>query len=77
VAALKAAAPEAYYQRLFAEYIAAKKALGEATDHITEPTFRSRIQSMEAEAAQKHGRPRSLQVKRADKEVQLLAVPLT
>lgn len=77
VAALKAEAPEAYYQRLFSEYIAAKKALGEATDHITEPTFRSRIQSMEAEAAQKHGRPVRYQVKRADKEVQLLAVPLT
>jgi hypothetical protein len=32
---------------------------------------------MEAEAAQKHGRPVRYQVKRADKEVQLLAVPLT
>ena len=76
VAALKGEADESYYQRLYAEYIAAKKALGETTDHITEPTFRSRIQSMETEAAQKHGRPVRYQVKRADKEVQLLAVPL-
>ncbi len=68
---------EAYYLRLFAEYIAAKKELSEATDHITEPTFRARIQAMEAEAAQKHGRPVRYQVKRADKEVQLLAVPLS
>ena len=77
VAALKNEAAEVYYQRLYSEYIAAKKALGEATDHITEPTFRSRIQSMEAEATQKHGRAVRYQVKRADKEVQLLAVPLS
>lgn len=76
-AALKNEDAEMYYQRLYAEYIAAKKALGEATDHITEATFRSRIQSMESEASQKHGRPVRYQVKRADKEVQLLAVPLT
>ncbi len=76
-AALAGEPAESYYQRLFAEYIAAKKALSEATDHITEPTFRARIQSMEAEAAQKHGRPVRYQVKRADKEVQLLAVPLS
>ena len=77
VAALKNEAAEVYYQRLYVEYIDAKKALGEATDHITEPTFRARIQSMEAEAAQKHGRAVRYQVKRADKEVQLLAVPLS
>jgi hypothetical protein len=75
--ALASEPAEAYYLRLYGEYIAAKKALGEATDHITEPTFRGRIQSMEAEAAQKHGRPVRYQVKRAEKEVQLLAVPLS
>jgi hypothetical protein len=75
--ALASEPAEAYYLRLYGEYIAAKKALGEPTDHITEPTFRGRIQSMEAEASQKHGRPVRYQVKRAEKEVQLLAVPLS
>ncbi len=75
--ALASEPAEAYYLRLYGEYISAKKALGEPTDHITEPTFRGRIQSMEAEASQKHGRPVRYQVKRAEKEVQLLAVPLS
>ncbi len=65
-----------YYSRLYAEYIAAKKALGEATDHISESAFAGRIQSMEADAAQKYGRPVRYQVHARNKEVVLLAVPL-
>ena len=41
------------------------------------PRLLQSVASMEAEAAQKHGRPVRYQVKRADKEVQLLAVPLS
>jgi hypothetical protein len=72
-----AAEPSAqYYSRLYGEYIAAKKALGEATDHISEGAFAGRIQSMEADAAQKYGRPVRYQVHARNKEVVLLAVPL-
>ncbi len=69
--------PETYYARIYAEYITAKKALGEATDHITEETFRTRIQGMERDASQKHGRPARYHVKASGKEVVLLAVPLS
>jgi hypothetical protein len=65
-----------YYERLYREYITAKKALGEAVDHITEDTFKSRIQGMEQDAAGKHGRPVRYQVQSNGREVVLLAVPL-
>jgi hypothetical protein len=72
-----AAEPAAqYYARLYGEYISAKKALGEATDHISESAFAGRIQSMEQDAAQKYGRPVRYQVHARNKEVVLLAVPL-
>jgi methyl-accepting chemotaxis protein len=65
-----------YYGRIYREYIAAKKAIGEATDHIAEQAFAARIQAMEQEAAQKYGRPVRYQVQQRAKEVVLLAVPL-
>ncbi|HLK40470.1 MAG TPA: MXAN_5187 C-terminal domain-containing protein [Polyangiaceae bacterium] len=65
-----------YYSRLYREYIGAKRAIGESTDHITEQAFTSRIQSMEADAAQRYGRPVRYQVHARNKEVVLLAVPL-
>ncbi|MDB4946545.1 MAG: hypothetical protein JWP97_6079 [Labilithrix sp.] len=76
-AARLAAEPEgAYYARLYGEYIAAKKALGEPVDHITDATFRTRIQGMEQDAQTKHGRPVRYQVQSNGREVVLLAVPL-
>ncbi|MFO0675659.1 MAG: MXAN_5187 C-terminal domain-containing protein [Polyangiaceae bacterium] len=76
-AAALAAEPEgAYYGRIYREYITAKKALGEQTDHITEATFVGRIQSMEKEAAGKEGKPVRYQVKATGREVVLIAVPL-
>jgi hypothetical protein len=73
-----AAEPAAhYYARIFKEYIAAKSAIGESTSHITEATFTARIQSMEADAGQKYGRPVRYQVQARNKEVILLAVPLS
>ncbi len=65
-----------YYARIYREYINAKKALGEQTDHITEQAFATRIQGMERDASQKYGRPVRYQVHARNKEVVLLAVPL-
>jgi hypothetical protein len=65
-----------YYARIYREYIGAKRANGEATDHITEQAFATRIQAMERDAAQKYGRPVRYQVQARNKEVVLLAVPL-
>ena len=65
-----------YYARIYREYIAAKRAIGEPTDHISEQAFAARIQSMEQDATQKYGRPVRYQVHARNKEVVLLAVPL-
>ncbi len=76
IQALAAEPPPAYYERIYHEYITAKKALGEATDHITQQAFTTRIQSMEQDAMTKHGRPVRYQVQARQKEVVLIAVPL-
>ena len=73
---LAAEQPAQYYARIYREYVAAKRAIGEATDHITEQAFATRIQGMEQEAAQKHGQRVRYQVQARNKEVVLLAVPL-
>ncbi len=67
---------EQYYARLYSEYMAAKRSLGEQVDHITSAAFQSRIQGMETEAQSKHGRPVRYQVQVNGREVVLLAVPL-
>jgi len=66
----------AYYPRIFAEYIAAKKALGEPTEQITEATFVARIQEMEREASGRLGKAVRYQVASNGREVSLLAIPL-
>ena len=76
-ARLAAEPADAYYGRLYREYIAAKKALGEQTDHITDAAFRSRIQGMEQDAASKQGKPVRYHVQSNGREVVLLAVPLS
>jgi methyl-accepting chemotaxis protein len=68
--------PADYYARIYLEYIAAKKALGEATEQITETTFVQRIQDMEREASGKLGKAVRYQVASNGREVSLLAVPL-
>jgi len=73
---LAAEPADAYYARLYGEYINAKKALGEQVDHITDAAFRSRIQGMEQDATAKHGRPVRYHVQSNGREVVLLAVPL-
>jgi hypothetical protein len=76
VARLAAEPANDYYARIYREYISAKRALGEATDHITEQAFATRIQGMERDAAAKSGRPVRYEVRSSGKEVVLLAVPL-
>jgi len=73
---LAAEPAEAYYARLYREYISAKKSLGEQVDHITDQAFKSRIQGMEQDAASKQGRPVRYHVQSNGREVVLLAVPL-
>ncbi len=75
-AKLAAEPADAYYARLYREYIAAKKALNEQVDHITDAAFKSRIQGMETDASSKHGRPVRYHVQSNGREVVLLAVPL-
>jgi len=76
IAQLAAEPPAQYYARIYREYVTAKRAIGEATDHITEQAFASRIQAMEKDATSKYGRPVRYQVQARNKEVVLLAVPL-
>jgi hypothetical protein len=73
---LAAEPPAQYYARIYREYITAKRGLGEAVEHITEQAFASRIQGMETDASQKHGKPVRYHVAQRGREVVLLAVPL-
>ncbi len=75
-AALAAEPPAQYYGRLFNEYIAAKRQLGDPVDHITQQAFIARIQGSEQEMTAKHGRPVRYQVQMRDGSVVLIAVPL-
>ncbi len=76
VQALAAEPADQYYGRIYQEYIAAKKSLGEQTDHITPQAFQGRLQSMESDAMQKHGKPVRYQVQTRGREVILVAVPV-
>jgi hypothetical protein len=69
--------PESVYQdRIFQEYIAAKRQVGDPTDHITREEFLGRIAKSEAETEQKTGKPVRYKVEVKGKEVQLIAIPL-
>lgn len=67
---------EQYYSRLYNEYIAAKKGLGEDVAAITPDVFKTRIQSMEQDALKQHGKPVRYQVHVNGREVQLLMVAI-
>ncbi len=75
-AALAAENADTYYRRLYNEYIAAKRQLGEPVDHITFDAFIGRIRASEAETSQKQGRPVRYQVQLRGNAVVLIAVPL-
>ena len=76
VAALRAEPTDAYYTRLYAEYIAAKRQIGDPVDHITKDAFVGRMKQSEAEAQAKQGKPVRYRVELRGREVMLLAVPL-
>ncbi|AUX45980.1 hypothetical protein SOCE26_074820 [Sorangium cellulosum] len=67
---------DAYYTRIFAEYIAAKRSLGDPVDHITRDAFVARLKASEQDLGQKHGKPMRYKIEVRGKEVVLLAVPL-
>jgi hypothetical protein len=73
--ALHAEPPDAYYRRIFEEYIEGKRSLGDPTDHITFPAFVERIMASERELGDKHGKPVRYKVEVRGREVVLLAVP--
>jgi hypothetical protein len=67
---------DAYYARLYREYISAKRGLGDPVDHITREAFVARIRATEQEMSQKYGRPVRCQVQLRDAGIVLIAVPL-
>lgn len=72
---LKMEPEAAYYSRLFGEYIAARKSVGEPTDHITQDAFVQKIRGLETDSAEK-GKVVRYKVELRGKEVTLIAVPL-
>lgn len=74
--ALREESEEAYYARIFNEYVAAKTSLGDPVDHITQDAFVARIRVSESEMSAKHGKPVRYKVEVRGREVVLLAVPL-
>ncbi len=74
--ALAAEPVDAYYQRLFNEYIAAKRQLGDPVDHITQASFISHIRTNEQDTAARIGRAVRYQVQIRDGAISLVAVPL-
>lgn len=75
-AALKTEPESVYQDRIFKEYIAAKRQVGDPTDHITREEFLGRIAQNEAETQEKTGKPVRYKVEVKGKEVQLIAIPL-
>jgi hypothetical protein len=75
--ALREESDESYYSRIFDDYIAAKRSLGDPVDHITKEDFIGKIMASEREMAAKHGKPVRYKVEVSEKQVTLLAVPLT
>lgn len=74
--ALREEPDDAYYSRIYDEYIKAKMTLGDPVDHITKDAFIGRIMTSERETSQKHGKPVRYKVEVRGREVVLLAVPL-
>ena len=72
---LKMEPESSYYPRLFNEYIAARKSVGEPTDHITQDAFVQKIRGLETDSAQNDKVVR-YKVEVRGKEVTLIAVPL-
>ncbi len=65
---------DAYYDKLYSDYIAAKRGLGDAVDHITKDAFVQRMRQSAAEQSAQQGRPVRFRVEVQGREVKLLAV---
>ena len=65
-----------HYQRLFYEYVAAKRSLGDPVDHIRLETFTKRLRESEKQMSDKHGRPFRYKIEVQGREVVLTAIPL-
>jgi len=76
-ASLAAEPADAYYTRIFSEYIQAKRTIGDPVDHIQQSSFVERIRQRELEMGQRTGKPVRYQVQLRGKEVVLIAVPLS
>ena len=74
---LAAEPPDQYYARVFREYIAAKRQIGDPVSHITQEAFVQRLQASEQDMGRKHGRPVRYKVEVKDNAVVLIAVPLS
>lgn len=74
--ALRAEPADAYYQRLYDEYIQAKRSIGDPVDHITKDMFTQRIQGNEKDTSERQGKPVRFRVELQGREVKLIAVPL-
>ncbi len=75
-AALRDEPPEDYYKRIFDEYLAAHREIGEPVDALKFAQFSQRIKQSELQMSQKHAKPFRFKVEVKGKEVVMVAVPL-
>ena len=73
---LRDEAPEDYYKRLYDEYIAAKRAVGDPVDHVRFAQFERRVKGLERDMTDKHGKPFRYRVEQKGGDVMFVAVPL-
>jgi len=74
--ALGAEPPDVYYARMFNEYVAAKRRIGDPVDAVQYPGFVARLQQSEQEMGAKYGRPVRHQLEVRDGGIVLVAIPL-
>ncbi len=74
--ALRDEAPEDYYKRIFDEYLAAKRKLGDPTDNVRFAAFQKRVQDGEQRLTDQHGKPFRYRIEQKGGEIVLVAVPL-
>ena len=74
--ALRDEAPEDYYKRIFDEFLAARREVGDPADALKFAQFSQRIKHSELQMSQKHSKPFRFKVEVKGKDVVLVAVPL-
>ena len=76
MAMLSKESDDAYYNRVYRDYVAAKQQLGDPVEGISFDAFIDNIRSSEQEIAAKHGRPVRYLVEVRGNSVVLIAVPM-